>query len=113
MRPLSKQTIKITIIDDSNNPECIAECGVDWSSEEAIILARQRVEDRFGHSVELQYLDLAEATTSRDATGWHKLIKDRNLSLPLLLLNGHPRISGQFDIRQLIDAIDAEMEMEG
>ena len=38
-------------------------------------------------------------------------ISDGNLSLPLLLINGEPRISGPFDIRMLLDAIEAEIEM--
>jgi len=38
-------------------------------------------------------------------------VRDRNLLLPLLLIDGEPRISGQFDLRQLLDAIEAALEM--
>ena len=34
------------------------------------------------------------------------------LSLPLLLINGELRISGEFDIRMLLDAIDTKMEIK-
>jgi len=34
------------------------------------------------------------------------------LPLPLLIINGEPRIPGQFDIRLLLDAIDAEIEIK-
>jgi hypothetical protein len=37
---------------------------------------------------------------------------DKDLSLPLLIIDGQTRISGQFDIRQLIDAINAEVEIK-
>ena len=110
---MGKRTIQITIVDDSNKQGCTAGCGIDWSSEEAISLARQRVEDRFGPDAELKYLDLTRTPVSHDTTEWHKFIKDRNLPLPVLLLNGHPRISGEFDIRQLLDAVEVEMEMGG
>jgi hypothetical protein len=34
------------------------------------------------------------------------------LPLPLLIINGEPRISGQFDIRFLLYAIDTEIEIK-
>ena len=33
------------------------------------------------------------------------------LSLPALVINGEVRISGHFDMRMLMDAIDAEIEI--
>jgi len=111
MPPLVKDSIKITIVDDSRRQECDAGCGVDWSSPETIALASQRIKDRFGDKIQLVYLDLAKAKANRDTLEWNQEIKDKDLSLPLLLLNGKLRLSGQFDIRQLLDAIEAEMEI--
>ena len=105
--------IQITIVDDSSQQECNAACGMDWSSPEVINMASQQIKERFGQGFELQCLDLARAATSDDASEWSDLVQERNLSLPLLLLNGQPRISGEFDIRQLINAVEAEMEMGG
>ncbi|MBA7696303.1 hypothetical protein ES703_104948 [subsurface metagenome] len=42
---------------------------------------------------------------------WKEVIKNKGLLLPLLLLNGKLRISGQFDIRQLLDTIEVEIEI--
>ena len=106
-----KQTIQITIVDDSKGEKCDAYCGADWSSPEVIALANQRIKDRFGDKIQLAYLDLSEPTTNHDALEYSRVIKSKNLSLPLLLINGEPRISGQFDIRQLLDAIEAEIEI--
>ena len=112
MTSLIKHTIQITIVDDSKSEKCDAHCGVDWSSAEAIALARQRIKDRFGDKIQLEYLDLSKAMANRRALELNRMVKNKNLSLPLLLINGEPRISGQFDIRQLLDVIDAEMEIE-
>ena len=112
MLSLIKHTIQITIIDDSSREKCDAYCGVDWTSREAIALASQRIKDRFGDKIHLAYLNLSKPMTNHDALEkWNQATKNKNLSLPLLLINGQPRISGQFDIRQLLDAIDAEMEI--
>ena len=46
-----------------------------------------------------------------DMLKWKDEIRNKNLLLPLLLVNGHLRISGPFDIRQLMDAIEFETEM--
>ena len=112
MLPLSEHTIQITIVDDSKGEKCYAKCGLDWSSAEVITLASQRIKDRFSEKIELEYLDLSQATTNRHALDLSQEIKGGNLSLPLLTINGQPRISGQFDVRQLLDAIEVEMEME-
>jgi len=106
---LSKQDIQVIIVDDSKGKKCDANCGVDWSSAEAITLANQRIKDRFGDRVQLEYIDLSKPTNSHPVFELNQRIKD--LPLPLLVINGEPRISGQFDIRLLLDAIDAEIEI--
>ena len=108
---MTKQTVQITIIEDSSREKCDADCGVDWTSSEAIALASQRIKDRFGGTIQLEYLNLSKPMSNQDALAWNELIKNNNLSLPLLLINGQSRISGEFDIRQLLDAIEAEMEI--
>ncbi len=111
MLPVIKHTIQAIIIDDSEGEQCDAHCGVDWSSVEAITLASQRIKDRFGDKIQLEYLDLSKPIVNRHALELFQGVKNKNLSLPLLLINGKPRISGQFDIRLLLDAINAELEL--
>ena len=85
---------------------------MDWSSAEAISLATERIRDQFGDRVELEYLDLSKSVINHRALELSQRIKNENLSLPLLTINGQPRISGQFDIRQLVDAIETEVEIK-
>jgi len=106
-----EDVIQITILDNSSREECDASCGEDWSSPEVIALARQRIKDGFGDKIRLEYLDLARAITNRQVLEWSQVIRSKNLAVPLLLINGEPRISGQFDIRQLLDVIEAEIEI--
>jgi len=109
MPPLNKTGIQVTIIDDSQRERCEAKCGVDWSSTEAISLAAKGIKDRFGDRVQLEYIDLSEAVNSHHTIELSQKIK--SLPLPVLVINGESRISGQFDIRMLLDAIDAEIEI--
>ena len=111
MLPLIKHTVQVTIVDDSKGEKCDAHCGADWSSVETITLASQRIKDRFGDKTQLEYLDLSKPVDNRHALELIQGIKNKDLSLPLLLINGEPRISGQFDIRLLLDAINAELEL--
>jgi len=108
MLPLIKY--KITIVDDSKGEKCEAHCGIDWSSPETIALATKRIKDRFGDRIELEYLDLSQPMVKHHALELSQQV--RNLPLPLLVINGQPRISGQFDIHLLLDAIDAELEIK-
>jgi disulfide oxidoreductase YuzD len=112
MPPLIEPAINITIVDDSKVEKCDAHCGVDWSSPEVITLARQRIKDRFGDGIELQYLDLSQAVTNHYASALKQRVKNNKLPVPLLIINGEPRILGQFDIRLLLEAIDAEIEIK-
>ena len=111
MSPLINDTIQIIIINGTTQQECDAHCGEDWSSPETITLAGQRIKDRFGENIQLECIGLSKTIADRQASEWSQAIRDENLSLPLLLINGQPRISGQFDIRQLLDAIDAEIDI--
>ncbi len=107
-----KHTIQVTIVDNPKGEKCDVHCGIDWSSAEAISLASERIKDRFGDSIQLEYLDLSQPITNHHALELSQQVKDKNLSLPLLVINSQPRISGQLDIRQLMDAIEVEVEIK-
>ena len=107
-----KHTIQVAIVDDSNDERCEAQCGMNWSSAEVISLATERIKDRFGDGIQLKYLNLSQPVTNHHALELNQEIKNKNLSLPLLVINGQPRISGQFDIRQLLDTIETEVEIK-
>ena len=109
---MADMDIQITIVDDSKSEKCNAHCGVDWSSPQVIALASQRIRDRFGDKIELDYLDLSKPITNHHTPELNQIAGRKNPPLPLLVINGQPRISGQFDIRLLLDAIDAELEIK-
>ena len=106
-----KHTIRVIILDDSQGMKCDALCGVDWSSTEAISLAAERIKEQFGDRVQLEYLDLAKPIAGDHALELSQQVRDKDLSLPLLVIDGQLRISGQFDIRQLVNAIEVEVEI--
>jgi len=107
----TKHTIQVTIADDSTVEKCNAHCGVDWLSMESVSLAAKRIKERFDNRVRLEYFDLGKPTTNHRALELSQQVKDKNLSLPVLVIDGQPRISGEFDIRQLLDAIEVEIEI--
>ena len=108
---MTKDAIEIDIIDDTSRRECDIDCGTDWSSREAVRLADQQIRSRFGMETHLEYTDLSQVTPDHPTAQWHQTIRERSLPVPLLLINGHLRVAGQFDTRQIINAIEAEMEL--
>ena len=112
MPPSAKRLIQVAIIADSQAEGCDAACGEDWASTEILDLAARRVRERFGPGVKLVYLDLAQASEGQLVPGLKERIREGELGLPLLVIDSEPRISGQFDIRQLLDTIDAEIEIK-
>ena len=109
---MNKHPVRITIINDPlNNQDCDASCGTDWSSLQSLELARKQVRERFDGDIRLTYLDITQDTTSEDVKRWMEEINRKHLSVPLLIINGHLRISGNFDIRQMLEAIEVESEL--
>ena len=107
-----KQGINIIVADDRKANKCEAGCGIDWSSPEVIALADRQIRDRFGGIGQLKYLDLSEPFAGKIALELRQKFGGEYQSLPVLVINGEMRIAGQFDIRMLLDAIDAEMEIK-
>ncbi|MBI2831664.1 MAG: hypothetical protein HYX79_05355 [Chloroflexi bacterium] len=103
--------MKVTIIDDSIANKCEGHCGTDWSSAESRDLAARRIEERFGGGIDLEYVDLSSPMPTNHALKFKKMAGHEKIPLPLLLLDGQPKISGQFDMRQLLDAIETELEV--
>ena len=108
---MTEATIEISIIDESSRRDCDAGCGTEWSSPDAVALATRQIENRFGSEVRLEYSDLSRGAVDQQALEWRQAIRERNLSVPLLLINGRLRVAGQFDVRQIVDAVEAEMEI--
>ena len=106
--PLDKHNIEIIIVGDSRAINCEVGCGMDWSSAENLALAERQLKARFGDSVQLRYFDLAAGSLAPDL---QPKIGGANQALPVLVVNGEPRISGLFDIRMLMDVVEAGMEV--
>ena len=102
--------ISVTIIYRSQGEKCKAACGLDWSSAETVSVMNQRVNERFGTSVKLTVVDLSLKNSV--SLRFNQYVQKKNLSLPLLLVNEEVRISGEFDARQLMDAIEVEKELK-
>lgn len=102
--------MQVIIASISGHTECDVLCGEDWSSEDVLDLANQHIKQRFGESVELGYVDISKSNTRFSRTLKERVITEK-LNLPLLIIDDELVISGQFDIRQLLDAIDAKSEI--
>ncbi len=104
-------TFAVEIIDDTSRRDCDADCGTDWSSPEMVALAGQQVGQHFGAAATVEYRDLTGDDLDAGQLEMKRNIRQQGLSVPLLLVNGHLRVAGQFDIRRIVDAIEAEMEI--
>lgn len=111
---MPKSPLQVTIINDPlKKTDCDGACGVDWSSLQTLEMARKQIQERFGNDVRLTYLDIAQGTMMENMQVWIDYIKQRNHQVPLLVIDGQLRIAGNFDVRQMIDAIEVQTEMGG
>lgn len=98
------------VIDDAASPKCEARCGLDFSSPETFKSTASVLRELFGSRVKLEYAGLDAIQTGPLAEIGERL-KSGDLVLPLLVVNGKPRISGYFDLHSLQEVIQAEIEM--
>jgi len=96
--------LHVQIIGDSKNQLCQAECGPDWSQTDMLAKARCALRRKYGESVRLDYLELSQDAKLASAFGQEK-------NLPLLVVNGQVRLAGQFEIRQVMDIAEAQLEI--
>jgi len=109
---MTEKTFTVEIVDDTSRRDCDADCGTDWSLPEMVALAGKQVEQRFGSAATIEYRDLSKGELDAGQLDMKRNIRERGLSVPLLLVNGHLRVAGQFDIRRIVDAIETEMEID-
>lgn len=99
-----KPAVRLTVVGGSRAPLCQANCGADWSQPETLSQARLALQARFGGRVRIDYVD---AERNKDRL---KLPAGEN-DYPLLMVDGNIRLSGQFDLRQVTDIAEAQLEM--
>ena len=102
--------ILVTVVDDAAIPKCEARCGLDFSSPETFKSTTEVLRKRFGGRVKLEYAG-TDAVQAGPLAEMGERLKSGDLVLPLLLINGKPRISGYFDLHSLQEVIQAEIEM--
>ncbi len=106
------QPLKVVIFLDRTVEECDGGCGMDWSLPENRQLATERLKERFGSEVEIEYVELFGPEGARNYPEILERLKREKLAMPLLVVKGDIRISGDFDIRMLVDMVEAGMELE-
>jgi glutaredoxin len=110
-RRLPEPRVRIAIVSDTSSSQaCAAKCGIDWSKPEILGAARQQVVERFGDTASLEYVDLPKSGNTAAVKKMKSAVK--GMPLPVLLANGRPHIAGQFDLRQVMDVIEAALEAE-
>lgn len=65
----------------------------------------------YGDRLQVQVIDLAQSSDQH----WQQVIdkaKERDTALPLLAVNGVPRLWGKFDYRMAAEVIEVHREME-
>ena len=93
MQPLDKHDVEILIVDDGQSKEYEADCGMDWTSAEAVALADRQIKARVGDRVQLKHLALSEAVGSLNPE-LQQGIMNGIYPLPLLIINGEREFPG-------------------
>lgn len=80
---------------------------MDWSRPENLKLAAERLQARYGPKVRLDHVDLSQP--GRRPVGVDE--SDTATPYPRVLIDGRTVIAGDFDLRMLLDVVEAAVEM--
>lgn len=78
------------------------ECGSDWSQADVQSQMKTILQKKFGDQIIIDYYDIQNSGQQ---------LKE-NDKFPLLMINNQIRLSGPFDMRQLVDIIETQLELE-
>ncbi|MFQ5825874.1 MAG: hypothetical protein ACE5IA_00825 [Dehalococcoidia bacterium] len=106
-------SIQVAIFDQRGEGKlCLEGCGADWCSPEVQQEAEERLRQLHGGEVSIEFFNLEDPGMRAWNPKVVARIQDEGLLLPLLMINGEVRITGHFDIRQLVDAVEAQKELD-
>jgi disulfide oxidoreductase YuzD len=99
-----KPPISVTLFDDSSGEHCLG-CG------ERFDLVIERLKERYGDEVVVEYLDLAEPAARLQHQEVVNRVKETGLMLPLVAINGVLRLCGGVEYRTIVEAIETQKEV--
>lgn len=109
---MTSPRIQVTIIGDSAAASCEGECTTDWMKADNQETARAAVAKRIGEDAALEFLEVSGGAADSRQKTLISHVRSERLPFPVLMLNGNARINGPFDLRMLIDVIEAEMDRD-
>ena len=99
-----KVPISLTIFDDSNGEYC-SSCG------ESVELVIEHLREKYGDEVTIEHLDFAEPAICLRYQEIANRVKEGELMLPLVAIDGVLRLSGALGYRTVVEAIETQKEV--
>lgn len=108
---MSHKPLHLTIVNDSRVEPSCSDCeGGTMTSAQLQFIVGQ-LGEAYGDHLQVDVIDLAQTPDCH----WQKVVdeaKGQGAALPLLALNGVPRLWGKFDYRMAAEVIEVQREME-
>lgn len=100
---MPNKPIKIEIVTRGELPTCANLCGEDWTRADVQATLCEAIRHRFGENMQIVFTDASK----KDAV----VLKYKKETFPQLLVDGQLRIAGQFDARQVLQAVETQIEL--
>lgn len=108
------EPMRVSIIYDSGSPDCDGGCGLDLASTEEMQFTLYHLRQRYGDGVVVEFLDFSSSGGgSAEKTDPARSVREGRLPLPLLAINGIPRLSGNLSFARIAQAIEVQREVDG
>lgn len=110
---MAQRPLHVTVYYEIHPPQAGACCGASPSSGELAEHVVEHLNQRYGDNVELEFLDLSDAQVRLRNHELAKRIGEGEALLPLITVEGVPRLWGAADFWSIVKAIDTHREVIG
>ncbi|MBI4295061.1 MAG: hypothetical protein HY669_02720 [Chloroflexi bacterium] len=108
---MGHKPLLLTIVDDSRAMSC-PDCEGGSMMPQQVQLIVKQLDNVYGDQLQVEVIDLAQA----DDQHWQQIVgkvQEQNATaLPMLAVNGVPRLWGKFDYRMAAEVIEVQREIE-
>lgn len=104
----NRPRMRLAILNDTSRRDGCTFCYGTWSTPEDIMFIVDRLQERYGQHVAVQYVDVARDQPNQDDARLVELAREQGLPLPIVAIDGSIKLIGAADYRVIAEAIEAQ-----
>lgn len=108
---MSTRPIRLTLFDHTDVEGCAVHCEMSSPASAGLDIIKAQLEEDFEDGVVVEYVDLAQPQQQALYGDMARRVKTENLLMPIIAIDGVPKLSGNVDYRTIVETIETYKEL--